>query len=112
MVSFDRKLYTFTEQHVKDLLSYDAKDRARYSKDDHLKLLLTASLVNGFAEGVSKSLNNSPTGETLLSYIKGQDLTALQNTFDKLIEQNVKTLSVQCNDICPLLVQTHVSASN
>jgi hypothetical protein len=43
MVSFRGKLYTFTKSHANDLLTYDAKDRARYSKDDHLKLLLNYS---------------------------------------------------------------------
>jgi hypothetical protein len=92
MVGFDKKLYTFTEHHTKSLLTYDEKNRALYTKKDHMKLLLTASLVNGFAEGVSRSLNNSPTGETLLSYIKGQEQEELHQAFDRLIEQNIKTI--------------------
>jgi hypothetical protein len=95
MASFSKKLYTFTEHHAKDLLTYDAKDRAIYTKKDHLKLLLTASLVNGFAEGVSRSLMNTPTGETLLSYIKSQEQEKLHQAFDRLIERNVKTLKSQ-----------------
>jgi len=52
MRSFNKKLYTFTSKHVKDILAYAVPDRPRYSKDEHLKLLLTASLVNGFASTV------------------------------------------------------------
>jgi len=32
MRSFNKKLYTFTSKHVKDLLTYAMPDRARYSK--------------------------------------------------------------------------------
>ena len=92
MATFGKKLYSFTKHHVNGLLAYDVKDRALYSKNDHLKLLLTTSLVNGFVEGVSRSLSNSPTGETLLSYIKSQEQTKIHKLFDKLVEQNIKTL--------------------
>lgn len=92
MKEFGKKLYTFTERHAKDLLTYDDKERTLYTKNDHLKLLLTASLVNGFAEGVSRSLNSSPTGETLLSYIKSQEQEILHKAFDSLVEKNIKTL--------------------
>jgi len=92
MVKLNKKLYNFTKHQVKDLLTYDVKDRMVYSKEHHLKLLLAASLVNGFAEGVSKSLNNSPTGETMLSYIKNQEQEKIQRMFDKLVEKNVKIL--------------------
>lgn len=92
MTSFNKKLYTFTRIHIQDLLTYDVKKRALYSKEEHLKLLLTASLVNGFAEGVSRSLSNSPTGETLLSYIKSQEQEKLHRIFDSIIEKNVNAL--------------------
>lgn len=92
MVDFNKKLYTFTRKHVQDLLTYDVKKRALYSKEEHLKLLLTASLVNGFAEGVSRSMADSPTGETLLSYIKSQEQERLHRIFDSIIEKNVRAL--------------------
>jgi len=44
MIRFEKKLYTFTSKHVKDILAYAVPDRPRYSKDEHLKLLLTAGL--------------------------------------------------------------------
>lgn len=95
MDGFVRGFYKYTKQNVKAFLAYDIKPKAHYSKDDHLKLLLAASLVNGFAEGVSRSLNSTPTGETLLSYIKSQRQTAIQETFDQLVEDNVKALRKQ-----------------
>jgi len=33
MIRFEKKLYTFTSKHVKDLLDYTVPYRARYSKD-------------------------------------------------------------------------------
>jgi len=92
MVKCDKRLYKFARHHIEDLLAYDVKDRALHSKDQYLKLLIAASLVNGFAEGVSQSLSSSPTGETLLSYIKSQDQTRLREEFDRLIELNIRTL--------------------
>lgn len=90
-----KKLYEFTKKQVRGLLTYDLKERAIYSKDEHLKLLISASLVNGFAEGVSESLNESPTGETLLSYIKTQTKEMLKQAFDDLLSKNVRKLQRQ-----------------
>ncbi len=80
------------KKSISGLLTYDLKERAIYSKADHLKLLISASLVNGFAEGVSKSLDESPTAETLLSYIKSQREERLKRIFDDLVDMNVKKL--------------------
>ncbi|AFU57909.1 putative transposase, IS4 family [Candidatus Nitrososphaera gargensis Ga9.2] len=92
MTRTDKKFYQFTRRQVKDILTYDVNGRVRYSKEDHLKLLLSACLVNGFAEGVSRSLNRSPTGETLLSYIKTQDREKLLQEFDRTVHKNVRML--------------------
>ena len=92
---FKEELYEFTKKQVRGLLTYDLKGRAIYSKDEHLKLLISASLVNGFAEGVSESLNESPTGETLLSYIKTQTKEILKQGFDDLVSKNVRKLQRQ-----------------
>lgn len=87
-----KNLYKFAKRCVEGFLAYDVPERAIYSKDNHLKLLLTASLVNGFVEGVSRSLSGSPTGETVLSYIKTQEPCKLVSLFDELVEQNVEVL--------------------
>ncbi|MHB8566710.1 MAG: hypothetical protein ACYC7D_08150 [Nitrososphaerales archaeon] len=52
-------------------------------------------MVNGFAEGFSKSLDKSPTGETLLSYIKTQTKEMLKQAFDDLVSKNVRKLQRQ-----------------
>lgn len=91
MVVCDNRLFSLAKQNVKNLLTYDVKQRAVYSKDDHLKLLLTASFVNGFAEGISRFFD-SMTAETLLSYIKSQEQQQVQSVFDRLVEQNITTL--------------------
>ncbi len=87
-----RKLYEFVKKNISGLLTYELKERAIYSKNEHLNLLISASLVNGFAEGVSKSLGESPTAETLLSYIKSQREARVKQIFDNLIDGNVKDL--------------------
>lgn len=71
-VTKNKKLMQFAEKQLEPFLMYDLKERSVYSKQEHLKLLLSASMVNGFATGVSNALGDSPTGETLLSYIKTQ----------------------------------------
>ena len=93
MNRFRRAFYKFTEKNINDILAYNIKSRARYSKEDHLNLLLAASLVNGFTEGVSRSLNFIPTGETLLSYIKSQKQTTIQNVFDGLVGNSVMAVN-------------------
>jgi len=92
MVGYGKPLYKFTKRHTESLLVYDTGPDARYSKSDHMKLLLTASLVNGFAEGVSHSLCGIPTGETLLSYIKSQKRKNVQSAFDAMTERNIQQL--------------------
>lgn len=92
MVWVSKKLYNFMANQVRDLLVYDTKKKARYTKIDHIKLLLAASLINGFAEGVSKSIQKSLTGETLLSYIKSQGQIELEMTFNDLVSRNVRIL--------------------
>jgi hypothetical protein len=91
VMDIDRRLYKFAMKQVNGLLTYDVPEDAVYSKEEHLRVLLAASLVNGFAEGVSQSLGG-PTGETVLSYIKSQDMERLKGAFDGLIERNVEFL--------------------
>lgn len=92
MVEIDKKLYSFIANQTQDILTYDIKKKARYNKTSHIKLLLTASMINGFAEGVSRSINKSLTGETLISYIKSQHLDKLQSAFDDMVKRNIRIL--------------------
>lgn len=92
MIGFGKPLYKFTKRQINSLMVYDTKERAFYSKEQHVKLLLAASLVNGFAEGVSNSLIRAPTGETLLSYIKSQDKEDLQASFDAITDNNIRQI--------------------
>lgn len=109
MVSFEKRLYKFTRLQANSLLVYDTKENPMYSKGQHLKLLLAASLVNGFAEGVSQTLNGVPTGETLLSYIKSQDRKEMQSAFDAITERNVRRLKKErklCKAV-PIAIDWH-----
>jgi len=50
MIRFEKKLYTFTSKHVKDILAYAMPDRARYSKAPETPS--HSKPVNGFASTV------------------------------------------------------------
>lgn len=98
------ELVRFIEKQLEPFLVYDLKERAVYSKREHLKLLLSTSMVNGFATGVSNALGDSPTGETLLSYIKTQKKEILKEAFDRLVNENVRRLRRQRRFRMPLPV--------
>ena len=88
---------------------YDLKERSVYSKQEHLKLILSASILNGFATGVSNALgDSSPTGETLLSYIKTQKEEMLKSAFDRLVNENVRRLRRQRRFGMPLPVAVYL----
>ncbi len=104
-----KRIYKFAKRYLKSFLSYKVSERAIYSKDDHLKLLLTASLVNGFIEGTSISLNNVPTGETVLSHIKTQDPHTLVESFRKHVEMFVNKMREKkhlCSSV-PIAIDWH-----
>ncbi|HVB13090.1 MAG TPA: hypothetical protein VNE86_08135 [Nitrososphaerales archaeon] len=99
------KLARFIEKQLEPFLMYDLKERSVYSKQEHLKLLLSASILNGFATGVSNALgDSSPTGETLLSYIKTQKEEMLKSAFDRRVNENVRRLRRQRRFGMPLPV--------
>jgi hypothetical protein len=89
------ELTDFMERQLEPFLAYELKERSVYSKREHLRVLLSASLMNGFATGVSDALGDSPTGETLLSYIKTQSEEVLRKAFDGLVNENVSRLRRQ-----------------
>jgi len=99
------RLVRFIEKQLESFLTYDLKEGAIYSKREHLKLLLSTSMLNGFATGVSNALgDSSPTGETLLSYIKTQKKEILKEAFDRLVNENVRRLRRQRRFRMPLPV--------
>lgn len=87
-----KPLYKHISAQISRLLVSDVPQKARYSRDRHVRTLLTASLVNGYAEGVSKCLDGSPTGETVLTYLQRQDRAETQAAFDRLTERQVRSL--------------------
>ena len=92
-------LVRFVEKQLESFLTYDLKERAVYSKREHLTLLLSTSMVNGFATGVSNALGYSPTGETLLSYIKTQKkeiLKAAALVYASKIVREEQVIQIRC----------------
>ncbi len=85
-----RGLYRQVRREIEKLLTYDInKRRARFSKEDHVKSLVSASLLNAFAEGVSKSLRSAPSADTLLAYIKSQNQETLMKAFESQSKRSV-----------------------
>lgn len=88
----DKRFFKFVRHWAGKLLTYEVPENARYSKEDHLSLLLLTSLANGFLDGVSKSVPDCLTGETLLKYLKRQEPVQVLETFDEIVKQNVQAL--------------------
>lgn len=91
-----RDLYKQVRRGVEKLLTYRMnKRRVRFSKEDHVKFLVVASLLNAFAEGISKSLRRVPSADTLLHYIKSQDQEAMVKAFELELKKSVSKLKRQ-----------------
>jgi len=91
-----REIYRKVRQNIGRLLTYSVnKKRARYSKEDHIKFLVYASLLTAFAEGISQSLDKVPSADTLLHYIKNQDREKMQEAFESQLRESIRTLKRQ-----------------
>lgn len=91
-----RKIYGQAKRNIEKLLTYTVnKRRALFSKNDHLRLLIFASLMNAFAEGASRSLSRTPSADTLLSYIKSQDEEHVKEAFEAQLKENISKLKRQ-----------------
>lgn len=91
-----REIYKGTKRNIERLLTYSVnKRRARFSKKDHAKFLIYASLLNAFAEGISQSLDDVPSADTLLRYIKSQNREKMQEAFESQLKENVGRLKRQ-----------------
>ena len=92
----EKELYGKAKHNVEKLLTYAInKRRVAFSKNDHLKLLIFASLFSAFAEGASKSLRKTPSADTLLKYIKSQSRENLLEAFESQLKENVNRLKKQ-----------------
>lgn len=88
----DKCFFKFVRHRAGKLLTYTVPEDAWYTKEEHLSLLLLASMANGFLEGVSRSVPGCLSSETLLKYLKQQEPVAVLEAFDKTVEQNVQAL--------------------
>lgn len=92
----EKEIFRKAKHNVEELLTYAiSKLRATFSKKDHLKLLIFASLFSAFAEGASKSLRKTPSADTLLKYIKSQTREKLLEAFESQLRENVSRLRRQ-----------------
>ena len=93
----EKEIYGEAKHNVEELLTYAInKRRAKFSKKDHIKLLIFASLMHVFAEGASKSLRKkTPSADTLLKYIKTQTKEQLREAFELQMKENVNRLKRQ-----------------
>lgn len=88
-----REIYGETRRSIEKLLTYSVnKRRARFSKEDHARFFIYASLLNAFAEGISQSLDEAPSADTLLHYIKSQDREKMQEVFESQLKRSIQKL--------------------
>ena len=91
-----REIYRNVRRNIEKLLTYSInKKRARYSRKDHVKFLIYASLMNAFAEGISQSLDKVPLADTRLHYIKSQNREKMQEAFESQLKESIRKLKRQ-----------------
>ncbi len=82
-------------RYLPQLLCFEVKPNSVYPKMDYISLLVKASILNSYAEGtsnVSRKLAKVPTGDTVLSYLKGVDRYELQSVSSIVFEEQVEDL--------------------
>jgi putative transposase len=91
-----REIYRKVRRNIETLLTYSInKRRVRYSKADHIRFFIYASLMTAFAEGVSQSLDKVPSADTLLHYIKTQNRDKMQEEFESQLGRSIIRLKRQ-----------------
>jgi hypothetical protein len=75
------KFKSFVQELVSPIFTFEMKQFARYQKADLINLMLKIAMMNCYAEGLANTLRkqktkrkNTPTSETLLDYLKTQNL--------------------------------------
>jgi hypothetical protein len=83
---------------VAPVFSFDMKDGAWYRKRDLVELGLHMAAMNGYAEGIANSLRcqgRTPTGETLLGYVKALTCDELLANAEVQIESCIERLKMK-----------------
>ena len=83
---------------VAPLLSFRMKEGAWYGKQDLIELMLHMAVMNGFAEGTANSLRcqgRTPTGETLLDYVKSMTCDEMLADAEAQVDCCVKQLKMK-----------------
>lgn len=83
-------------RYLPELFGFEVKPRSLYKKADYISLLVNASILNTYAEGmsnVSRELrNHTPTGETALTYFKSIERYELQSVVSIVLGEQVDEL--------------------
>ena len=86
-------------RYLPELFGFEVKPRSRYEKSDYISLLVNASIMNTYAEGmgsVSRKVgNHTPTGETALTYFKEIDRYELQSVVSIVLGEQVDELKMK-----------------
>ena len=96
---------------VAPLLSFRMKEGAWYGKQDLIELMLHMAVMNGFAEGTANSLRcqgRTPTGETLLDYVKSMTCDEMLADAEAQVDCCVKQLKMKglrFKDVALVLLQ-------
>jgi hypothetical protein len=84
-------------RYLPELFGFEVKARSLYKKTDYISLLVNASILNTYAEGMSNvsrklSRGRTPTGETALSCFKSMDRLELLSSVSVVLEEQVDEL--------------------
>ena len=83
---------------VAPVFSFEMKEGAWYGKQDLIEVGLHMAVMNGYAEGIAKSLRcqgRTPTGETLLGYVKSMTCDEVLAKAEAQIESCIDRLRVK-----------------
>jgi hypothetical protein len=83
-------------RYLPQLLCFEVKPHSTYTKGDYMRLLVNASVLNAYAEGMSNVSNKiragTPNADTALLYFKSIDRYELQSVVSIVLEKQVDEL--------------------
>jgi len=83
-------------RYVPQLLCFEVKPTSTYMKEDYMRLLVNASVLNAYAEGMSNVSNKirvgMPNADTALLYFKSIDRYELQSVVSIVLDEQVDEL--------------------
>jgi hypothetical protein len=99
---------TVMRRYLPKLLGFEVKPSYTYAKSDNMRLLVNSSVLNAYAEGMSKISNKigfgAPNSDTALMRFKSIDRYELQSVVSIVLEKQVDELKRNGLLIRPVLI--------